>query len=847
MVGAVGAATGPLAEGDPRRVGPHSTVGRLGVGALGPLYGGYSDDGRAVAVRALRPELLADETVRARLAADVAAARTVSVPYAAPVLGADLEGEAPWLASAFVAGVPLLKAVADHGPLPEPALLSLAAGLAEALAALHAAGVMHGDLRPGTVLLTPEGPCVVDYALVRAFDGAAEVGVAGFLAPEQALGRAVTPAADMFALGSTLFFATTGRPPFGEGARDEVKKRVAKSSPVLGKLPSALAELIRGCLQKDPSGRAQPQQVVEYVRRRAAIPLGNGWLPPEFAADVRAAAADGLGSGSGGDPDANATIVVAPMVAQGQAGQQADGGVAFASAGQAGAADFGSGKLGSAQAVPGGQNPDFGASQPSAAPAYGAASFGSPAAPQYSGSQPAPSRRNLLLALTGGAVVVVGGTAVALGLGGSSGTTTTADAQPSASAGGPVGAVPSAAKPSISGPGLGSEGAPNTAGRLPLPKGGPLSPPVGAAGSLQGPDATPFWTLSGGGISSLAAGDGVLVVCGESGVSGYDFGANPKWGPVHAPGVRGSGNGVVDSGTVYLIVASDRGGAAGGDLLALDVQTGAQKWRAIMPQGSWLGLRVGGALGGMVFVVGTSGSAPVLWAVDAASGRSLWQKSGVDFATLAVPSSGTQILAAGAGDPNTGGAVAALDVHSGDQAWARPMKTSVDYGHVSLHKIAYVGDRFVLLLSDQPEADALTGGSANGGPTMWTAPLPVPPGDAGTISLITCLPDANAVVVLSRHGVYAADARTGDVHWQSQGTESFATASDAAAPQSADGNVYVPDQQGTWWAVDFATGRTRWKYPVAGFDRSTDPVWIAVPGGVVVSAGGTLALIAADG
>ncbi|MBS2554399.1 protein kinase, partial [Catenulispora sp. NL8] len=304
---------GPLTEGDPGRVGPYATMGRLGVGALGVLYAGRSDDGRVAAVRALRPELLADESVKARLAADIAAARTVSSPHAAPVLGADLEAATPWLAAGFVGGVTLAQAVADHGPLPEPALLTLAAGIAEALAAVHTAGVMHGDLRPGTVLLTAEGPCVVDYALAGAFDGVAEIGVAGFLAPEQARrrtptsagfqspeqtkARAVTPAADMFALGSTLFFATMGRAPFGEGTADEVKLRVAKSSPVLGKLPAALSELIRGCFQKDPNSRAQPQQVLEYVQRRAPIPLGSRWLPPEVAADVRAAA-EALGGGA---------------------------------------------------------------------------------------------------------------------------------------------------------------------------------------------------------------------------------------------------------------------------------------------------------------------------------------------------------------------------------------------------------------------------------------------------------------------------------------------------------------------------------------------------------------------
>ena len=820
----VGAVMGPLTEGDPRRVGPYTTAGRLGAGALGPLYAGRSDDGRTVTVRVLRADLLADEAVKARLAADLAAARTVAGPFAAPVLGADLDAETPWVASGYVAGVPLAKAVADHGPLPEPALLSLAAGLAEALAALQAAGVMHGDLRPGTVLLTPDGPRIVDYALVRAFDGAVEVGMAGFLAPEQAMGRTVTASADMFALGSTLFFATTGRAPFGEGAPAEVKKRVAKSSPVLGKLPASMSELIRGCFQKDANGRAQPQQVLEYVRRRTSNPMGNGWLPPEVAADVRAAAAEPVG---GPGADANATIVSAPIVPApgGPAGfgsaargpavppppQQADGGTAVTGA----------------VAAAGGQIPSFGQGQPAAAAAYGAA-------PQMPGSQPAPSRRNLLLALTGGVVVVGGGTAFALGLGGSSGTTTTADAQPS---GGSVGAVPStsaaAAEPSASASGHR------------LPADGPLPPPVGAAGSLQGPDAVPFWqTSSAGAVASLAFGDDMLVVSTASGVSGYDLGFNQKWGPVKAAGVAGSGNGVVAAGAAYVIVASE--GASGGDLLALDVKTGAQKWRVPMPQG-FSGARVAGVLSGTVLAVGMSGPAPFLLALDAANGRPLWQKNGVEFATLALPADGTQIVAAGMQGPDSAGTCLALNVLSGDQVWARPMKTLADSGRVSLSKLAYVGDRYVCLLPAAPNRDSVVGGTVAGGVTTWNAMLPEPAGDAGTAAFITRSPDLSSVVALSEHGLYAVDARSGSILWDSQSTESFTTASDAGAPQLADGNVYAHDRAGTWWAVDLASGRTRWKYSFAGVQQGSEPVWLAVPGGVVVSVGGTLTMLQANG
>ncbi|ACU69685.1 serine/threonine protein kinase [Catenulispora acidiphila DSM 44928] len=864
---------GPLAEGDPGRVGPYTTLGRLGVGALGPLYGARSDGGRAVAVRALRPDLLAEETVKTQLAADIAAARTIPGRYAAPVLGADLDIETPWLASEYVAGVSLAKAVADHGPLPESALLALAGGLAEALAALHAAGVMHGDLRPGTVLLTPDGPRVVDYALVRAFESAAEsaveVGVPGFLAPEQALGRTVTSSADMFALGSTLFFATTGRAPFGEGRADEVKKRVAKSSPVLGKLPSALAELIRGCFQKDPNSRAQPQQVVEYVRQRAPIPPGGEWLPPAVAADVRAAVAEGLGSGSAGGAafgageDANATIVVAPAVV-------APSGIA--PEGVAPAAPT----SGAPAPAPGGQIPGYGAAQTGAMTAYGAApagpqpihqtvmqqpdaaAFPPPAvAPTPTTSPtasptttPAPSRRNLLLALGGAVVVLGGGTAVAIGRGGSSGTTV-AD-EPS---GGPVGAVP----PVTTSPaaGLGAPSKANSApppSLRPLPPNGPLSSPVGAAGSLQGPDAAPFWQMPGiGEVFSLAVGEDMLVVSAESGLSGYDLGFNPKWGPVNGAGVPRSGNGVVVGGVVYLIAASE-GGTPTADLLAVDVKTGAQRWRAPMPQSDWQNVRVGGVLNTMVFVVGTAGPVPFLWAVDASSGRGLWQRTGMEFATLALPSNGAQILAAGAPDPDGAGTYLVLDAAAGDQLWTHPLKTSVDYGHVSLSKAAFAGGHYVLLLAGEQvggsggqSGDTLVGGSTTGGQPTWTTVLPEPDGDAGSLALITRSPDANSVVALSRRGVYAVDALSGRLLWQSQGTESFNIASDAGAPQFADGNVYLYDQRGSWWAVDVATGRTRWTYSVTGFDQGADPVWLAVPGGVVVAAGTTLTMIGAGG
>ena len=664
---------------------------------------------------------------------------------------------------------------------------------------------MHGDLRPGTVLLTPDGPQVVDYALVRAFDGAVEVGTPGFLAPEQAMRRTVTASADMFALGSTLFFAAMGRPPFGEGTREEVKKRVAKSSPVLGKLPAAMSELIRGCFQKDANSRAQPQQVAQYVQRRAPIPVGGGgWLPPAVAADVRAAAAEVLGGGVFGGgvlggaagPDANATLVVGPAGHAGPAvpQQHTDGGMAFAGP----------------AAAPGGQIPGYGPIRlnPAMAP---------PACPA---ARPAPSRsckpprRPAVATFCWPSPEAPSWSAAAR-------------RWPSASA-----AARAPRPPPRTRSLLGVPSAPPRRRHRPLPPRRRLILGLGASAPGRrtaraagrcgrfsaGAERGALWQLAGvGQVSSLAFGDGVLVVSGQNGVSGYDLGSNPKWGPVKVAGAVGAGNGVVAGGVAYLIVASDMA-TAGGDLLALDVRSGAQKWRVQMLQGA-SGVRVAGVSGGVVFVVGMAGPAPFVAALDAADGKLLWQKSGVEFATLALPADGTRILAAGTQAPNSAGTCAALDGRTGEQVWARPLDAAVGTGSVSLSKLACAGDR---RLPGPGRAERRRPGRGHGG--RRPARVERGPAGAGRRRGDARVRDALARPGLGRRPVrprlYAVDVASGRVLWQSQGTESFNTASDAGAPQLADTNVYVCDQTGAWWAVDLPTGRTRWRIPVSGRVRA---------------------------
>jgi serine/threonine protein kinase len=156
-----------LEPGDPRIIGPYRLLGQLGSGGMGRVFLGLSAGGRRVAVKVIRDELAADPEFRVRFRREVAAARTVSGVFTAAVVDADVEAQAPWLATAYVPGPSLAQAVRDHGPLPAGSVLALAAGLAESLAAIHAAGVVHRDLKPSNVLLAQDGPRVIDFGISR--------------------------------------------------------------------------------------------------------------------------------------------------------------------------------------------------------------------------------------------------------------------------------------------------------------------------------------------------------------------------------------------------------------------------------------------------------------------------------------------------------------------------------------------------------------------------------------------------------------------------------------------------------------------------------------------------------
>jgi len=263
-------------------MGPYRLRAQLGVGGMGRVFLGLSAGGWPVAVKVIRADLATDPEFRARFQREVAAARKVSHQFTAPVIDADLDGLVPWLATAYVAGPSLADAVAEHGPLPAGSVLQLAAGLAEGLSAIHAAGVVHRDLKPSNVLLASDGPRVIDFGISLTGDGGAltrtglVVGSPGFMSPEQADGREVGPASDIFSLGAVLTFAATGQGPFGTGSNMTLVHRLVSGQAALDRVPAEVRPLVERCLAADP--RQRPTARVLLAETGAGQPT-DSWLP----------------------------------------------------------------------------------------------------------------------------------------------------------------------------------------------------------------------------------------------------------------------------------------------------------------------------------------------------------------------------------------------------------------------------------------------------------------------------------------------------------------------------------------------------------------------------------------
>jgi hypothetical protein len=290
----------PLSDGDPVQIGPYRLRGRLGAGGMGQVFLASTPAGRLIALKVVRPELSGDQEFRERFRQEIAAARQVRGLYTAELVDADPDADPPWLATAYVPGSSLQQVLDSRGPLPEAEAFRLVAGVAEALQAIHAVGVVHRDLKPSNVVLGPDGPRVIDFGIARALEGATltrtgmSVGTPQFMAPEQLLDLPVTPMIDVFALGSLAACAVLGRSPFGGGQPAAVHYRVLHEPPNLNGCPPRLRALIESCLAKQPADRPQPAEILQYCLQHAdmtagLVPAPARYPATEIAADRRMA------------------------------------------------------------------------------------------------------------------------------------------------------------------------------------------------------------------------------------------------------------------------------------------------------------------------------------------------------------------------------------------------------------------------------------------------------------------------------------------------------------------------------------------------------------------------------
>jgi serine/threonine protein kinase len=273
----------PLQAGDPERIGRFLLRGRLGAGGMGRVYLGVAADGTQAAIKVIRDELAGEPGFRQRFRREVAAATAVAGMFTARVLDADPDADSPWLATQFVGGPTLQEAVRGKGPLTVPNQLRLARELAEALSAIHAAGLVHRDLKPANVLLSPTGAKVIDFGIAHAHDSTrltttgSILGTPEYMAPEQVLTPDSSgPAADVFAFGSTLAFAATGRSPFGTDQPASTLYRIVNLAPDLVGVPPATAATVRACLDKDPARRPVAAALASQLRAEpATTPAGT--------------------------------------------------------------------------------------------------------------------------------------------------------------------------------------------------------------------------------------------------------------------------------------------------------------------------------------------------------------------------------------------------------------------------------------------------------------------------------------------------------------------------------------------------------------------------------------------
>lgn len=288
----------PLTHDDPHQLGAYRLVARLGSGGMGTVYLARSATGRTVALKTMHARIATDPAFRTRFRLETDAARIIGPVHGARVFDADPLAEIPWLATEYVLGPPLDEAVSLAGPLPEPAVRALGVLLCAALAQLHASDVVHRDLKPSNIMLTADGPKVIDFGIARAIGddrltrAGAAAGTPAFMSPEQASGQEHTPAGDVFALAGVLVYAATGRGPFGSGQPADLLYRVRYADPDLTGLPPDLLPVLLRCLGKNAADRPTTTELAAWLGSGHGTGFSQGQgdfagrLPDSLLADI---------------------------------------------------------------------------------------------------------------------------------------------------------------------------------------------------------------------------------------------------------------------------------------------------------------------------------------------------------------------------------------------------------------------------------------------------------------------------------------------------------------------------------------------------------------------------------
>ncbi|KPI21136.1 serine/threonine protein kinase [Actinobacteria bacterium OK074] len=690
----------------PEYAGQYRLDACLGSGGMGVVHLATSTSGLRLAIKIVHTDFAKDPEFRGRFKQEIAAARRVSGAFTAPVVDADPEAERPWMATLFIPGPTLAEHVKRNGPMAPDRLRRLMAGLAEALRDIHRVGVVHRDLKPSNVLLAEDGPKVIDFGISRPYDSELRtetgklIGTPPFMAPEQFRApRDVGPAADIFALGSVLVHAATGRGPFDSDSPYIVAYQVVHDEPDLAGVPGNLAPLILRCLAKEPEDRPTADQLMRELRSVAA-----SYDTQSFVSGER-----GAGNGGTGTSGTNWDTVDAADAEPGGGQQELAPGPA-------------SGPVPGSGSAPVAPAADVAASAAAAA-SVGPSAPGIPAPdPPSSAATPSPSpfpsrtrtrlRKRVVLA-TGAVVLVAGGAFVAVPL--LSGNEATANGGPAAARSGDATATSAAGFRtwSVRAAATGSAAAGVTpqcsysggklfcaqgplvyaldaadgtvAWRYHLPAGTvSSSPPVMSGGlvhvesglkgeqlALDPESGQVRWRLATAGGGQQYAGGELLLTSADGTVSGFDSASGKRTWRHRIPGL-GTPYFTAFAGdpTAYTATVSDDG--SGTLVTAVDPATGAVRWDA--------------RLAGSLTPVGSSGGALFLTVGDAVYGDAKavvrYDPTTKSVRRVTLPLSLSQANAGVHGDVTyllaEGGSLVAVDLEAGKQLWR--LETSVARG-----------------------------------------------------------------------------------------------------------------------------------------------------------------------